>query len=152
MQTARTTDANASLHKCKAVRLTNANCVHSSMSLCHQFSANCSRLRCKTGCSTDARLSNVVHCIVSLQFAIQLRFSSFFYCVVTPMLCLGPLTLCRTPWALLPPLARVAAPPARSSARCRAACPHVGHGPQPTLEAPREGLRQGDVGGGLDGS
>ena len=26
-----------------------------------------------------------------------------------------------------------------------AACPHVGHGPQSTMEAPKEGLRQGEV-------
>ena len=111
-----TTAANYSLHRCKAIRLTmqtarttsrckrfapqmqsrsphNANCVHSSMSLCHQFSANCSCLRCKTGCSTDARLSNVFSCIVSLQFAILLRFSHFLHRVVAPLSCLGPLDL-----------------------------------------------------------
>ena len=120
------------------------------MSLFRSFPANCSRLRRTTGCSTDARLSKVVHCIVSLQFCTLLRFSSFclHHCPV-----LARLTLHRVPWASLPPLVRVAASPARSSARCSAECPHVGLGPQPTLEAPREGLRQGDVGGGgLEGS
>ena len=55
--------------------------------------ANCSRLNCKTIRSTDAKLSNVFHCIVSLQFAILLRFSSFLHRVVAPMLCLGLLDL-----------------------------------------------------------
>ena len=101
MQTARTTNANDSLHRCKVVRQTQQSAktvaMYFSMSLC-SVSANCSRLRCKTGCSTDARLSNVVHCIVSLQFAIQLRFSSFFHCVAAPIPCLGPLDL--SPYSL----------------------------------------------------
>ena len=96
MQTARTTNANDSLHRCKVVRQTQQSAktvaMYFSMSLC-SASANCLRLRCKTGHSTDARLSNVVHCIVSVQFAIQLRFSSFFHCVVAPIPCLGPLDL-----------------------------------------------------------
>ena len=58
------------------------------------------------------------------------------------------LTRRHAPWASLPLLARVAASPAHSSTPRRAACPHVGHGPKPTLEAPREGLRQGEVRGG----
>ena len=42
---------------------------------------------------------------------------------------------------------------ARLTAAQRAPCPHVGLSLQPTLEAPREGLRQGEVrGGGLEGS
>ena len=41
--------------------------------------------------------------------------------------------------------------PARYPAWRRATCPHVGHGPQPTLDAARERLRQGDVGGGAGG-
>ena len=40
----------------------------------------------------------------------------------------------------------------RLTAAQRAACPHVGLSLQPTMEAPREGLRQGDVLGGLEGS
>ena len=82
---------------------------------------------------------------ISLQSAIVRRFS------IVPLHqvpVLVRLTFRRVPWASLPLLGRVAAPPARSSARRRAACPHVGLSPQPTLEAPREGLRQGDVGGG----
>ena len=59
-------------------------------SLFPPFPANCSRLRCKTVRSTDAKLSNVFSCIVSLQFAILLRFSSFFLRVVAPASCLGP--------------------------------------------------------------
>ena len=74
--------------------------------------------------------------------------SLFFHRVVAPISVLVHLTSRHIPWASLPPLTRVAAPPARSSARCRAACPHVGLSPQPTLEAPREGLRQGEVRGG----
>ena len=35
-----------------------------------------------------------------------------------------------------------------SAASDSASCPHVGHGLNSTLEAPREGLRQGYVGGG----
>ena len=96
IQTARTTNANDSLHRCKVVRQTQQSAktvaVYFSMSLC-SVSANCLRLRCKTGHSTDARLSNVVHCIVSVQFAIQLRFSSFLHRVVAPTSCLGPLDL-----------------------------------------------------------
>ena len=65
---------------------------------CCRVAANYSRLSCKTGCSTDARLSNVVHCIVSLQFAIQLRFSSFLQHVVAPTSCLGPFD--PLPWSL----------------------------------------------------
>ena len=66
--------------------------VYSSMSL---LLCRCKLLapRCKTGRSTDAKLSNVFHCIVSLQFAILLRFSSFLHRVVTPTSCLGPLDL-----------------------------------------------------------
>ena len=95
--------------------------------------------------SFTLKLVVAICCIVSLQFctsALFLRFA-MHHCPVSVRL-----TYCRAPWASLPPLARVAAPPARSSARCSAACPHVGLGPQPTLEAPREGLRQGEVRGG----
>ena len=35
-----------------------------------------------------------------------------------------------------------------SAASNSATCPYVGHGSQPTLQAPREGLRQGEVRGG----
>ena len=73
-------------------------------------------------------------------------------CIMSPPPVLVRLTHRHAPWASLLLLARVAAPPARSSVRCRAACPHVRHSLQPTLEAPREGLRQGEVQGGLEGS
>ena len=86
--------------------------------------------------------------ILSLQFCNSAFSSLFFHRVVAPISVLVRLTYRHGPWASLPLLARVAAPPTRSSARCRAACPHVGLSPQPTLEAPREGLRQGEVGGG----
>ena len=115
---------------------------------CCRVDANCSRLRCKTGRSTDAQLSNVFHCIVSLQFAILLRFSSFLHRVVTPMLCLGLLDLSPRSLGLSSSAARVAAPPARSSARCRAACPYVGLSLQPTLEAPGGGSDRATSGGG----
>ena len=74
--------------------------------------------------------------------------SSFFHRVVAPASVLVHLTHRRAPWTSLPLFAGVAALLACSPAPRRAAYPHVGHGPQPTLEAPREGLRQGDVRGG----
>ena len=87
---------------------------------------------------------------ISLQFALlRLHCSSVGLLHQVPAFLY--LTRCRTPQDSLPLLDRVAAPPARAPALRRAACPHVGLGPQPTLEAPREGLRQGDV-GGLEGS
>ena len=98
-------------------------------------------------CVEDRRRHLLRHLTPALQFCVV---SSF---LPAPLSCLGLLTHRRVPWASLPALVRVAASPTRSSARCRAVCPHVGHGPQPTLEAPRGGLRQGEVrGGGLDGS
>ena len=79
--------------------------------------------------------------------------SLFFPHDVAPVSIWIRLTRRHAPWASLPLLARVAAPPARSSARCKATCPYVGLSPQPTLDAARERLRQGEVrGGGLEGS
>ena len=91
--------------------------------------------------------------IVTTSYTISLQFALLhLHCSSVGVLHQVPaflyLTRCRTPQDSLPLLDQVAAPPARALALRRATCPHVGHGPQPTLEAPREGLRQGDVGGG----
>ena len=104
-------------------------------------------------CSTTNTRSFLRHCHHQLQHLVPVCHSassslSFPSSCCTQFLPLVRLTSRHRPWASLPLIAGVAAPPARAPAMRRAVCPHVGHGPQPTLEAPRGGLRQGDVRGG----
>ena len=78
-------------------------------------------------------------------------FSLFFHRVLHQRSVLVRWTHRCVPWTSRLLLARVATPPARAPAPRRAVCPYVGHGLKSTLEAPREGLRQGEVRGGGGG-
>ena len=125
------------------------------MSLC-SVSANCSRLRCKTSCSTDARLSNVVHSIVSLQFAILLHFASFFHRVVASASCLGPLDHSPCSMGLSPALGSGGCSSCAllcAAQRCMSACrTRVAANPGGPQGGAQTGRRWGGAGGKLSQS